>query len=239
MAISSTRRAFLQGARDALPFTIVVSPFALLFGVVATEAGLAVGEALAFSVVVLAGASQFAALQLLREDAPTIIALVSGLAVNLRMAMYSASLTPYLGATPIWQRAFAAYFLVDQSYALSLLKFEREPGMTPGTRTAYFFGTILPIAPLWYAMTVVGAMVGAAIPDAVALDFALPITFIALLAPMLRTLAHLAAAGTSVAAALALSFLPYNLGLLVAGVVAMIAGARTEVWLARRGEAAP
>jgi predicted branched-subunit amino acid permease len=83
-------------------------------------------------------------------------------------------------------------------------------------------------------MTVVGALLGQKIPPAFALDFALPITFIAILAPMLRTLAHVAAAVTSIVAALALAPLPYNTGLLVAAALAMAAGARTELWLEAR-----
>ncbi|REC57993.1 branched-chain amino acid ABC transporter permease [Rhodosalinus sediminis] len=233
MATSSPRGAFMQGVRDALPFTLVVSPFALLFGVVATEAGLNVLEALSFSVVVIAGASQFAALQLLTENAPTAIVLASALAVNLRMAMYSASLTPHLGQAPLWQRALVAYFLVDQTYALGAVKYERDR-MSLSDKLAYFWGTVAPICPLWYIMTVVGALVGTAIPAGVPLDFAVPITFLALIAPMLRTLAHVVAAGVSVALALGLAFLPYNLGLILAALAAMTAGAQTEVWVERR-----
>jgi predicted branched-subunit amino acid permease len=237
MPAPSLRRAFLEGARDAVPFTFVVSPFALLFGVVATEAGLDVVQTLLFSLAVLAGASQFTALQLMTENAPTAIVLASALAVNLRMAMYSASLTPHLGAAPLWHRALAAYFIVDQSYALSIVRYERER-MTPGEKLAYFWGSVAPVCPMWYVMTLVGALAGTAIPAEVPLDFALPITFLALIAPMLRTLAHVVAALVSVALALAFAFLPYNLGLMVAGVGAMMAGAQTELWMHRRREAA-
>lgn len=238
MAASSLRRAFLSGARDALPFTFVVSPFALLFGVVATEAGLDVVETLAFSVAVLAGASQFAALQLMTENAPTAIVLASALAVNLRMAMYSAALTPHLGAAPLWHRALASYFIVDQTYALGIIAYEREH-MTLGEKLAYFWGAVAPVCPVWYVMTLVGALAGTAIPGSVPLDFAVPITFLALIAPMLRTLAHIVAAGVSVTLALVFAFLPYNLGLMVAGLGAMIAGAQTEVRLRRSRPGGP
>ena len=50
------KSAYWQGFRDGAPFFLVVTPFALLFGVVATESGLSVIEALSFSVVVIAGA---------------------------------------------------------------------------------------------------------------------------------------------------------------------------------------
>ena len=235
MPTETVKSVYWKGVRDAAPFILVVVPFALLFGVVATEAGLNVVEALGFSVVVIAGAAQFTALQLLVDDAPTLIAIVSALAVNLRMAMYSASLTPHLGAAPLWQRALVAYFTVDQSYACSVFAFEANPHWTLRHKLAYFFGCVSPICPFWYLATLAGALAGSAMPDWLALDFAVPITFLALTAPMLRTPAHMAAALVSVVTALALSFLPYSLGLLVAGLAGMMTGAGTEVLLERRG----
>ncbi|MBT8408132.1 MAG: AzlC family ABC transporter permease [Alphaproteobacteria bacterium] len=234
MASSRPNSYFLRGARDALPFVLVVVPFATLFGVVATEAGLSVAQTMGFSIVVIAGAAQFAALQLMIDDAPTLMIVLTALAVNLRMAMYSASLAVHLGAAPFWQRAIVAYFNVDQSYALSTVRYETEPDMTLPERLVYFFGTMTPIAPCWYIFTLVGALVGQAIPPEYALDFAVPITFLALVAPMLRTRAHLLAAGTSVVVALALAGLPFGAGLLVAGFSAMIVGAQADLWAERR-----
>ena len=231
---STEKSTYLRGVRDGLPFVFVVGPFALLFGVVATEAGLNVLEALTFSIAVIAGAAQFTALQLLQDDTPTLVVILSALAVNLRMAMYSASLTPYIGAAPLWQRALAAYFTVDQSYALSIAKFEQNRDWTVAQRIAYFFGVVTPICPLWYILTVVGALVGNSIPREYALDFALPIAFIAMIAPMLRSLPHLVAALVAVVAALLLVGLPLNLGLLVAAILGMVGGAQAELWITRR-----
>lgn len=235
---TSVRATFWQGFRAGLPFVLVVGPFGALFGVLAAEAGLKVLETLAFSVVVIAGAAQFTALQLMREDAPTAIVLLSALAVNLRMAMYSASLTPWLGAAPLWQRAFIAYFTLDQSYACSILKFEAEPGMSVARRVAYFAGAVAPVVPAWYLCTVLGALLGTQIPDCWALDFALPITFLALVAPMLRTPAHLVAAFVAIVTSLLAAGVPYSLGLIIAGTLGMIAGAQAEVVFARRKAAA-
>jgi predicted branched-subunit amino acid permease len=72
------------------------------------------------------------------------------------------------------------------------------------------------------------------VPESWALDFALPITFLALLAPMLRTPAHLVAAFVSIVVSLIGAGAPYSLGLLIAGITAMVAGAQTEVFLDRR-----
>ena len=235
---STTRKTpYRQGIIDSSPFILVIIPFASLFGVLASEAGLSVVETMAFSIVVIAGAAQFTALQLMQENAPTVIVLISALAVNLRMAMYSASLTPYIGAASLWQRALCAYLTVDQSYVVGVSKFEREPDMTVAARVSYFLGAVTPIVPLWYLFTYVGAVLGAQIPDSWALDFAIPITFLAMIAPMFRTAAHVVAALIAVVVALLAAGVPYSLGLIIAGIAGMMAGAQTELWLDRTGHA--
>lgn len=235
MPPATAKAAFLIGMRDSAPFLLVVGPFAMLFGVVATEAGLDLAQTVGFSFLVIAGAAQLTALQLMSEAAPVAVVLASSLAVNLRMAMYSASLAPWIGAAPLWQRACAAYLLVDQSYAVSLAGYEAAPKMTVPIRMAFFFGTIFLIAPTWYACTLAGALLGRGIPPELALDFAVPVTFLALIAPGLRTLAHVAAAAVAIGLALSLAFLPYNAGLLISAAAAMATGAEVE----RRGLARP
>ena len=234
MSRTTAKSCFWQGARNSAPFVLVAGPFGLLFGVLAAEAGLNLVEIMTFTMTVFAGAAQFTALQLLREEAPTLIILASALAVNLRVAMYSASLTPFLGAAPLWQRAFAAYFTVDQSYALSITRFELEPGMTVPQRMAYFFGTNTLIAPVWYGGTLAGAVLGARIPESWALESVMPVAFLAMIGPMLRTPAHLVAALVAIVVSLLSAGIPYNLGLLVAGTAGMMAGAQTELVMTRR-----
>jgi Predicted branched-chain amino acid permease (azaleucine resistance) len=102
--------SYWRGVRHGAPFLLVIAPFGALFGVVGTEAGLNLAQVMGFSVIVIAGAAQFTAVQLLSENAPTLIVIAAALAVNLRMAMYSAALTPHLGAAPLWQRAIMALF---------------------------------------------------------------------------------------------------------------------------------
>lgn len=228
MSAPAPGAAFWRGFASALPFLLVVGPFGLVFGVVAAEAGLDLLAAAAMSVLVIAGAAQFTALQLLVDEAPVAIAILTALAVNLRTAMYSAALVPHLGAAPLRVRALIAYLLVDQTFAASLAEYERRPGMTLAEKVAFYFGSAAPVVPVWFAASVAGALLGRAIPPDYALDFAVPIAFLAIIAPMVRTLAHLVAAAVSIAAALALGWVPYGGGLLVAGLVAMLAGAEVE-----------
>jgi 4-azaleucine resistance transporter AzlC len=230
----SPRQAFWHGAVQSLPFLIVIIPFAILFGVVALEAGLDLAQVMGFSVLVLAGASQFTAVQLLSDNAPVWIVILSSLAVNLRMAMYSASLVPWLGSATGRQRAGLAYVLIDQTYALSIQHYEENPRLGMAQRLGYFGGAALVLCLPWAIGSWIGATVGQAIPEEVALDFALPITFIAMVAPMLRTLAHMAACFVAVVAALLLAGMPSGSGLLIAAPLGMIAGALVETLTERR-----
>ncbi|SLN53443.1 AzlC family ABC transporter permease [Pseudooctadecabacter jejudonensis] len=234
MTNATQKSHYWTGFRMGVPFLLVVMPFGLLFGVVATEAGLTTLQTLAFSSVVFAGAAQFAALQLMVDNAPTLIVVATALAVNLRMAMYSASLAVWIGDAPFWTRAFVAYVNVDQSYAVSINEFEDTPDLTVPQRVAFFLGAVSPIAPMWVVATALGIWLGEGIPEWMALDFAVPICFLAIIAPMMRTLAHMVAAVASIVFALVLAGLPYNLGLLGAAVLAMMIGAQVELWLTRK-----
>lgn len=226
----NSRKAFLKGAAHALPFFVVIVPFAMLFGVLSSEAGLGPWETQVFSIAVFAGASQLAALQLMQDQAPLLVILATGIAVNLRMMMYSVALTPHLGAAPLGIRATIAYFLVDQSFALSLAEFDKRAELTLAEKIAYFFGTIAPITAIWNIATAVGVQMGRAVPESWGLDFAMPITFIGMTAAMLRSLPHGVAMVVSVGVTLLLWAMPYGTGLLVGAAAGMAAGAIAEAW---------
>lgn len=228
LTLPRPRAAFLRGMRHSLPFFVVILPFGMLFGVLAAEAGLTNGEAVIFSMTVFAGAAQFAALQMMQDQAPVWAILATSMAVNLRFLMYSVALTPHLGAAPLGIRAIIAYFLVDQSFAVASAEYARRPGMTMPEKVAYFFGGVLPVTAMWFAASIAGAQMGQAIPPEYALDFALPITFLAMVAPMLRSPSDIVAALVSAGGTLALIWLPYGTGLLVAAGLAMTAAVLVE-----------
>lgn len=227
-------RAFWHGCRDGAPFLIIIVPFSMLFGVVARDAGLDVLQTLSMSALVVAGAAQFTAIALLQDNAPMFVALFTALAVNLRLAMYSAALVPHLGRAALGARVLVAYLLVDQSYAVAARTYEAEPDRPTSVKLAYFLGCMSLIAPSWYGFTVFGAIIGRTLPPQLSLDFAVPACFVALLAPMLRSVPHLVTAFVSVVGVVAFAWIPWSLGLILAAALAMIAGARVELLLDRR-----
>ncbi len=225
------QKSFRTGFIEALPFLVVIVPFGLLFGVVATEAGLDLFQTMVMTAFVLAGASQFAVLQLLSDQAPALVAILTGLAINLRLAMYSASMSAHIGKASMRQRLLFSYVLFDQTYAIAHRKFEETPALSIDQKIWYFIGSATPLCLAWIAVALVGALAGSAIPAEYALDFAIPVTFIALFAPLLRSLPQVAAAFVSIVAALVFVGLPYNLGLMVAAILAMMTGAALEKYL--------
>lgn len=227
-------KQFRSGTVDSLPFYIVVLPFGLVFGVLGMEAGLNLTQVMSMSFLVVAGASQLTALQLISDNAPTIIVITAALAVNLRMAMYSASLVPHMGQAPFWLRGLAAYFLFDQPYGMSMLKFENRPNLSIAEKYGYFLGIGMPMAILWYLTTLVGAVLGEKLPAELGMEFAVPIMFLAIVAPMLKSIAHIATAFSSVVCVLLFSFMPYGSGLLVAALIALCVGTGVETWVENR-----
>ena len=132
MTTTTSNSAFIAGFWAGLPFIAVGFPFAALFGVIAIEAGMSLAQTMGFTIVVIAGASQFTAIQLMNEAVPIWSVLAAALAVNLRMAMYSASLQPHLGTAPLWQRVLVSYINFDASYAISMTRYEDNPRMSVG-----------------------------------------------------------------------------------------------------------
>lgn len=235
----TNRQAFWRGYFDCAPFILIVVPYSMLFGVVARDAGLDLLQTMAMSVLVIAGASQFTALALLQDHAPVFIALLTALAVNLRMAMYSAALVPHVGHARLGVRAIMAYLMVDQAFAVAVRTYESRPTMTPAAKVAYYFGCMMLICPFWYACTLLGAVLGQAIPASLSLDFAVPVCFIALTAPLLRSGPHHVAALVSLIAGIALAWVPWSLGMIIAAGLALVAGAQTELYLKRRANRVP
>jgi 4-azaleucine resistance transporter AzlC len=212
---------FRRGVRDVVPMLVGVTPFAVVSGIAAVEAGLDVSQAVGLSVIVFAGASQLAALELLGQDTPIGIVVVTAVVINLRMLMYSASIAPYLRDVSARVRAGLAYVLTDQAYALSLTAFRSD---RPVDRTAYYLGVAVALWAVWQVATVGGIVLGSGVPDAWGLEFAVPLIFLALLVPAIEDRQTGLAAVVGGAVAVAGTGLPLNLGLLVGASGGIAAG---------------
>ena len=129
--MSRVPASLLAGVRASLPLWLGLLPFGLVTGVAAVDAGLSPIQALGLSVVVFAGASQLAVVDLLGRDASLAVVVLTATIINLRMSMYSASIAPYLAGLQRRWSALCAYLLTDMSYALAIAEFSGSEGRRP------------------------------------------------------------------------------------------------------------
>ena len=224
---------FLAGCLDEAPLQLGVIPFGMLYGIGALAAGMPVWLAQLTSMLVFAGAAQLVIVQMLGAAAGALPIGLTAVLLNLRHMLYSASVAEHVRHLPRRWRVLLAYLLTDEAYAVAILRYARPVGPGPDLRHWYFLGCGLTLWGCWQLSTALGIAFGARIPPEWDIDFAVPLTFIALLTLLVKERAGQAAALVAALAVLALAALPYRLGLVLAIVLGLLAGAA----VARRGEA--
>lgn len=223
--MKSTHRDFIDGARGALPILLGVVPFAMICSVAAVSVGLTPFEAMSMSFIVFAGASQLAVLQLMGEGAFWLVMVLTAWVINLRFTMYSAALAPYLQDEPMHRKIPFVYVLSDQAFGVTMSHFANE---MPSNPAWYYYGAAATIAMTWNLSAVVGALLGTLVPESWGLDFAFPLSFMALMFAALKDRPAVIAALVGGLSAIIFKGLPYNLGLVLAALLGIGAGVLAE-----------
>jgi 4-azaleucine resistance transporter AzlC len=158
-ALAAARR---QLVLDMLGIVASAAGFGVVFGLTARAAGFSVVDAVAFSTLVFAGASQFAAAGMIAAGFgwPAIVLLTA--LVNARHLLYSAALAPWLHEVPRAERAAMAHVLTDEAFALSLVHFRR---LGFADRRGYWLAAIGGVFIPWNIATLVGVLGGQVVPD--------------------------------------------------------------------------
>jgi predicted branched-subunit amino acid permease len=223
----SPRREFLAGCREISPVLLGTVPFGFVAGVAAVASGLTPLQGIALSVLSFSGIAQLIVCQLIAAHSPMIVVVAGAGVVSLRFLMYSASLAPHLAHLNVRWRVLLAFLMTDQNFAMAVKHYSQ-----PGDRSHRHwraFGSAITLYTSWQAAVIVGVVAGAQIPESWSLDFAVVLTFIALLVPAVRTRADLAAAMVAAGIALAAAGLPYRLALVVASLAGIAAGMAIEL----------
>lgn len=223
--MSHSQRAFWEGARDTLPILVGTFPIGLLFGALALETGLTPLEAQGMSLFIFAGSAQFIAVDLIGRAAAPLVIVFAIFMVNLRHALYSATLAPHFAWLPRRTRAVIAWLLTDEAFAVTST---RLSSTSREDLQGYYLGSGLALWAAWQLSTAAGILFGARIPESWTLDFLLPLTFLVLLIPALTDRPAWVAAGSAAVLALLLHNLPYGMGLVLATVLAVGIGVAVE-----------
>lgn len=221
----TAQAGFLLGLRAVLPLLLGVAPFGVIYGVVALQSGIPALAAVAMSSIVFAGSAQFLLAQLVGAGAPMLLSVGAVGLINLRHALYSASVAPLLARLPRRWKLLLAYLLTDEAYAAAIPHLLAGREQDESSAHWILLGSGFGLWAGWQLATLAGVVLGAQLPSGLGLDFALPLTFIAIVVPMITSRALLAAALAAGAGAVLLAALPYKLGLFLAALVGLLVGA--------------
>lgn len=217
---------FMAGIKAISPVLLGVIPFGLISGIAVTQVQIEPLDGLMMSVMIFSGAALLVALQLITSNLPALVILLSALAVNLRFLIYSASIAPYVNRLSKSWKVLLAYLLSDQAYAVSI--FHLREGTSSGNRHWHLLGSGLGMWLAWQISVAVGLFLGATMPANLSLEFAIPLTFLALAIPAIKDKPTAVAALVSGSAVLLLTGFPFNLGMLTAILLGIISGLLCE-----------
>ncbi|HVM40130.1 MAG TPA: AzlC family ABC transporter permease [Acidimicrobiia bacterium] len=175
---AARRRAVV---RDAVGISVAVGAVGASFGALAVASGLSVAQTCVMSLLVFAGASQFAAVGIVAAGGTEISAVASGVLLNTRELPFGMAVGRLLGDGRA-RRAVGSQLVIDESTALALAQPDAGLG-----RLA-FWGAGIAVYVTWNLATWAGALAGSGLDvEAAGLDAAFPAAFVALVMPALRT----------------------------------------------------
>lgn len=210
---------FVQGFKGMLPIITGIVPFGAVVGTVSSEAQMTFFQTMTMNFVVFAGASQLAAIELMTKHAASVVVILTGLVINLRFLLYSAAMSPVVHNSKFFTKLLAAHLLTDQGYAVmsanqDKLKNNRE-------MVEFYFGACASMVLAWQGAVIAGYIFGNFAPASWALDYAVPISFVALVIPTLKNRRYLMVALFSSVVSVLLYPLPYRTGLIATAVLAI------------------
>lgn len=228
-AISSPHSEFLAGAKATFPLVVGAIPFGIIFGTLAAGSGLSSAGTAAMSAAVFAGSSQFIAVGLIATGTNWPYIVLTTFVVNLRHALYSATLAPHVKHLSSSWHIPLAFWLTDETFVIAANRYNQAD--SPAHKHWYYLGSALFMYLNWNACTWLGLTLGQFIPNAAAwgLDFAMPVTFISMVVPYLKNRPMLAAVIVSGLVAVLAYPLPNKLGLILAAVAGIGAGIVIEM----------
>ena len=217
---------FWSGVKAEFPLLVGVVPFGMIYGVSALSAGLTPAAAQAMSAVVFAGSAQFVTTQLVSLSVPGLVAILTIAVVNLRHGLYSVSIAPYTSRLSLPWKLGLSYLLTDEAYAVTITHYAQQEDIR--NSHWFFLGSGLTLWTSWQISTAFGILLGTVVPASWSLEFALPLTFIALTIPFLKDSSSMVAALSAGITALLAYTLPLKLGLILAAFVGVLVGLIVE-----------
>ena len=222
MEIMKKFTIFKQGVLEELPLQLGVFPFGIIYGIMAIESGLTPMQAFLMSSIIFGGASQIAFVQLISNATPFGVIITTVGAINSRHFLYSISMMDFLKNLSLKWRIGLAYLLTDEAYAISIRRFINEPNKS--FIHFHLLGTGITLFLSWQISTLTGVLLGGDLPQFLDLQFIIPLTFIAIIVPMIRSISTFLVVVTSAFSGLILKNLDIQFWIIVSGIIGVMVG---------------
>ena len=219
---------FKQGVLQELPLQLGVFPFGIIYGVMAIESGLTFLQAFLMSSIIFGGASQIAFVQLLSNSTPYGVIVSTVGAINSRHLLYSISMVEYLNKLSLSWRVTLAYLLTDEAYAVSIRKFINHSDNS--ILHYHLLGSGITLFLSWQISTLLGVWLGNDLPEFLDLQFIIPLTFIAIIIPMIKSKSTLITVISSGISAVIFKNLDINFWIILSGLTGILAGMASSRW---------
>ncbi|HUF94539.1 MAG TPA: AzlC family ABC transporter permease [Acidimicrobiia bacterium] len=212
-----------------MPLVVSAIPFALVVALAITESG--IGNLIGWSSapIIFAGAAQLTLITLLGTGTAVVAAVSAALVINARHMMYSAALAPTFQKQPKWFRWLGPYALLDQTFALVILRKDDDP---KDFRTYYLAASAIFII-FWNITVALGLMVGPVVPESWQLEFAVPVMFVGIVVMSIDRYPKAVAAIVGAGVSYLFAGLPNRSGLLVGALFGIVAGVLADRWSER------
>lgn len=170
MPIDDSQFSWQKGFKLSLVIAMGYVPAGITFGVLAQTAGLPIWSIIALSVIVYAGAAQFACIPMLVAGIPKLSITANITAINLRHLFYGLPLLNDLPQSPL-AKTYCLFALTDETFSVLT-------SMPKSQRTAM----MLPVSLFNHGWWILGSLLGALLGDDLSelipnLDFALVCLF--------------------------------------------------------------
>ncbi len=219
------RKEFRDGFVATMPLWLADIPFGVAYALLAQTNGFTKLEAISMSLIVFAGSAQLAIIDMAPTHAGYLAILLTVLLLNLRHVLYALTLDLKLARPRSIAKPVLAAGMTDENMGLTIGRMQRKQA------TDWFFmGSVVSLYLSFAAATLIGVFLGGRIPDPerLHLDVIFPLTFLALLLPLVRSRRALAIA--VVAAGLSIGLRPV-IGASYSVLIAILAGGATGLLL--------
>jgi len=215
-------RMIQKGFIAMLPLNLAVLPWGILCGSLAIQRGFSVLEAVLMPVLIFAGAVQLIVIELINDNVPLATILFTAFIISSRHFLYGLALRDKLKNLPFRWRGSLGFLLTDELFALS----GDSKSFKGKLKLIYALSAGGSFYLCWLLWNIIGITAGSYLPDLtdLGLDFAIAVTFIALVVPTITSLPVLITVIVAGFFSVVLALANWELGLVISSLIAMFCG---------------